>query len=563
MTATYRAVQPSFDDMGTPLIDVTFCVVDLETTGGGPDNEITEVGAVLVRGGEVQAEFQTLVRPDAHIPASIAVLTGITNAMVADAPRIGPVISSFMSWSAGATFVAHNAGFDIGFLKRACQGEGLTWPDPVVVDTVALARNALLRDEVPNCRLATLARHFDATTQPNHRALSDARATVDVLHGLLARVGSLGVSTLEDLDDFTRRVSPDRRAKRTWADGVPERPGVYWFTSGSDVLYVGRSTNLKRRVRSYFTASETRARIHEMVRVADGCSFLECATGLEAAVRELRMIAAHAPRYNRRSRRQHQVMWLKLTQEAFPRLSVVGQLREDGARYFGPFANRDSADQASLAIYDAFPVRRCTTKLSATRPAARCALAEIGKCRAPCETLDVTGYADVVSQVSSSWESDVRPLLESVAQRLRRLSREQRYEEAAEVTGRVRHFTRTSRRWHRLRSVASCEQIIAAAPEGSGWAVHVIRYGRLAASGTTRRGEHPLALADRLGVIAETVLRPAGGAPAASVEETELVAGWLESPGVRLIELVGEWSWPLHGTIAESDLPGHLLGQAL
>ena len=205
-TAAYRMLQPSLDDLGVPLVDVTFVVVDLETTGGSGDDAITEIGAVKVRGGEILGEFQTLVNPGTHIPGLIAVLTGITNQMVADAPRVHQVLGPFLEFAAGSVLVAHNAGFDVGFLKRACQAQSVDWPGFPVVDTVALARQALLRDEVANCKLATLAAHFHATTLPDHRALSDARATVDVLHGLLERVGNLGVSTFEDLDEFTRRV---------------------------------------------------------------------------------------------------------------------------------------------------------------------------------------------------------------------------------------------------------------------------------------------------------------------------------------------------------------------
>ena len=108
--------QPTFDDLGTPLSLVTFCVVDLETTGGGVDDRVTEIGAVKVRGGELIGEFQTLVNPNTHIPGLIAVLTGITDTMVADAPRLGAVLPSFLEFAAGCVLVAHNAGFDVGFL---------------------------------------------------------------------------------------------------------------------------------------------------------------------------------------------------------------------------------------------------------------------------------------------------------------------------------------------------------------------------------------------------------------------------------------------------------------
>ena len=176
-------------------------------------------------------EFQTLVNPRTQVPPLIAVLTGITNAMVASAPTLREVLPAFLAFAQGTVVVAHNAPFDTGFLRRACEGLGYPYPRWPVLDTAALARVILLRDEVPNCKLGTLARHFRTTVTPNHRALTDAQATVDVLHGLMERVGNLGVHTLEDLQEFSRRVSPQRRSRRTWAAGLPETAGVYLFVA--------------------------------------------------------------------------------------------------------------------------------------------------------------------------------------------------------------------------------------------------------------------------------------------------------------------------------------------
>src|SRR5580765_3589744 len=118
MTATARsgiAVQQTFDELGTPLREVTFVVVDLETTGGSASggSSITEIGAVKIRGGEVLGEFQTLVRPSTPIPPFISVLTGITNQMVAGAPAIDSALPAFLEFAAGSVLVAHNAPFDV------------------------------------------------------------------------------------------------------------------------------------------------------------------------------------------------------------------------------------------------------------------------------------------------------------------------------------------------------------------------------------------------------------------------------------------------------------------
>ncbi len=249
------------------LRELTFVVVDLETTGGSAATcDITEIGAVKVRGGEVLGEFATLVRPTSEIPPIISVLTGITDAMVANSPRPSAVLPAFLEFARGHVLVAHNAPFDMGFLRTGCERLGLTWPSFEVVDTALLARRILTRDETPNCKLSTLAMLFQASERPCHRALADARATVDVLHGLFERLGPLGVTTMDELRTFTGLVPAAVRRKRHLADGLPEGPGVYLFRDGQGrALYIGTSRNVRTRVRNYFTASELRTRMAEMV----------------------------------------------------------------------------------------------------------------------------------------------------------------------------------------------------------------------------------------------------------------------------------------------------------
>jgi DNA polymerase-3 subunit epsilon len=152
MSSPPVAVQATFDELGTPLHEVTFVVVDLETTGGSPHScEITEIGAVKVRGGVRLGEFQTLVNPGVAIPPFISVLTGISNAMIAGAPRVDTALPAFLEFAGrDAVLVAHNAPFDIGFLKAACALTGHDWPGNRVLDTARLARQVVTRDEAPN-----------------------------------------------------------------------------------------------------------------------------------------------------------------------------------------------------------------------------------------------------------------------------------------------------------------------------------------------------------------------------------------------------------------------------
>jgi len=199
------------------LSETTFIVVDLETTGGSPfaGAVITEIGAVKVRGGVVQQEFKTFVNPLSPIPDFITELTGITDEMVRLSPIIDEVLPEFITFCGledEAVLVAHNAPFDIGFLKAAAKKLEHPWPKYEVIDTARLARQLLTRDEVINCKLGTLAAFFNTEVIPTHRALDDAQTTTEVMHRLFERLGSFGVENFEDLQKFSRkRIQRDSR----------------------------------------------------------------------------------------------------------------------------------------------------------------------------------------------------------------------------------------------------------------------------------------------------------------------------------------------------------------
>lgn len=546
--------QLSITDLGTRLRDATFVVVDLETTGGPPTEAgITEFGAVKVQGGQVIGEFATLVNPGVLIPPFIAALTGITNSLVATAPRLATVLPSFLEFARGSVLVAHNAPYDIGFLKGACLKLDHRWPGNHVIDTARLARITLHRDEVANCKLATLATYFRTDVAPTHRAFDDARATTDVLHRLLERVGDHGVETLEDLAAFTSRVSPTQRTKRHLAAGLPEAPGVYIFRDPQgEALYVGTSKNIRKRVRTYFTASETRRRMTQMIAIATSVDPIVCATVLEARIRELRLIAAKQPRYNQQSKRPERQSWLKLTAEVAPRLAIVREVRDDtadGACYLGPFKSSAAAQEASAALQLALPLRVCTTKL-ARKPrstTAGCALAELGKCLAPCTaTVDHLAYDNLVARVRSAMSGAVDPVTAAVQVRMRDLADQSRFEDAALWRDRLAHFLQASVRTHRLMMLAQVEQVVAAktTPEG-GWEVHCIRYGALAGAVTIDPGVEPLPVVEAMISTADHITAPAASKVASLTEESEAILAWLDSDGIRLVRSSAALALPI------------------
>jgi DNA polymerase III epsilon subunit family exonuclease len=204
----------------TRLSETTFAVLDLETSGGSPKSGagITEIGVVKVRGGTVLGTFQSFIDPGHSLPPFITQLTGITDEMLLSAPFIDevlPTLFEFLGTADETVLVAHNSPFDMSFLKAAALAHEFPWPDYLTVDTARLARAVLDRDDVINCKLGTLATFFNAQTSPTHRALDDAMATVDVLHGIIERLSGHQVWTFEEMRNFP---SKKRRVKRPISD---------------------------------------------------------------------------------------------------------------------------------------------------------------------------------------------------------------------------------------------------------------------------------------------------------------------------------------------------------
>src|SRR5437763_3653771 len=420
------AVQRSLDDLGTALVDTEFCVFDLETTGGSPEaSRITEIGAVKVRGGEVVGEFATLINPGVPIPPTITYLTGITNAMVLPAPCIEDVLPTFVEFIGDAVFVAHNASFDTRFLAANLARHGYPAAGNPIVCTVRLARR-LVRDEVPNLQLATLAKALRARTTPCHRALDDARATVDVFHGLLERAGRWGISHLDDLLWFQSARGHPSYDKVRLAENLPRARGVYLFRGARDrVLYVGKATDLRSRVRSYF-GGDDRRRIDGLLREVESIEHIVCATDLEASVVEARLIRLHSPPYNRAQRGRRAQWFLRLSKESFPRL--VSSRTEGG---LGPLSS-SGALAVREALEEAADVRTCTSRITARTHFAACVRGQIGRCPAPCEqTIDPDLYASIVEPVARALDGDPGALLGTLATRIERLPDGARFEDAA------------------------------------------------------------------------------------------------------------------------------------
>ncbi len=334
--------------------------------------------------------------------------------------------------------MAHNARFDFSFLN-----ENLTALDyPTLagppVCTAKLARRIVWPD-VPNVKLRTLAEYFRTRVKPIHRALDDADACAEVLHGLLALGGRLGIRTLGDLHEVVRARGKPNFGKIRLADALPHAPGVYVFRGREgQVLYVGKSTDLRARVKSYFYGDERKkvARLLEEIHTVDG---VVCRGELEALVVEARMIRTHEPPYNQRGKTWRKGAYLKLdTTEAYPRLKIVRTDKTDGGRYLGPFTSTAQARDVKDALESIIPIRRCTTAMSAGTRFAPCALADMGRCLAPCDGRTTPErYGELVRGLVSSLTASPGGLLEALERQMADLAAQERFEQAALVRDRL------------------------------------------------------------------------------------------------------------------------------
>ncbi len=546
---TFVATQRSFDDLGAALHEVTFVVIDLETTGGSAaDCAITEVGAVKLRGGECLGTYQTLVDPGCAIPPEITVITGITQAMVMRAPRMEAVMPSLLEFIGDAVIVGHNIRFDLGFLNAALTRQDRPRLPHRSIDTLALARR-LLRDEVPNCRLGTLADRLRLSHTPSHRALDDALATGDLLHFLLERAGTLGVTGLDDLVALPKIAGSAQIRKLPLTDGLPRRPGVYLFRDGrGEVLYVGKATDLRSRVRSYFSTDERR-KVGQLLRETQRIDHHVCRNGLEAAVLEIRLIHRHLPRFNRQGTRSAKYPYVKLSLgERFPRLSVARVVNDDGALYLGPVSSARRAKRAIEAIESAVPVRRCTLRSTATIDRPMCAAGQLGVAACPCSgAISEPDYRRVVDDLADTLTTDPGRLLAPLEDRLASLAEAERYEEAADVRDRADALSallRRVRRFDLLRRAGRMRLRI-----GEAWAE--LDHGLLVACGAD--GETGSLWSDDPAIGAPVPPPSPSGHDALPVpsrdeaDELLTIAGWLDrnAARVRLESLSGMLLEPL------------------
>ncbi len=474
--------------LNRPLHDIQFVVLDLETTGLKPGKAaMTEIAAVRVGHGKIGEEFHTLLNPGRHVPAVVSRLTGITDTMLRDQPRIEEVFPQLQHFLGQAVIVAHNASFDLGFLNFDAQRLVSAPLRNSSVCTLKLARRLL--SGIRSRSLDAVAAHLGVSYPTQHRALADARVTAEIFCIFLERLTQQGVTTLGQLLEFQQSARDGRRFEcfvpRSTLANIPASPGVYrMLDAEGKLLYIGKAKNLYRRVNSYFTNSSGHSdKVLDLVRHARDVVYEQTGSELEASLREADLIRTLKPPYNRLSKHLPRVAFLKLSvRNAYPRLSVAAKPGSDRALYIGPFRNRDFAERAQRLLARLFGLRTCPGNLSPTPEASPCVSGQIGVCTAPCVGwVSREAYREHVQRFSATLNGEVPILRETLIGKRDRLAADLQYEGAARLQQDIElldHILHLHQRFHWIVTRAKALLLLPSRQTGTAQAYLVLN-GRL------------------------------------------------------------------------------------
>lgn len=545
------------DLLAAPLATTEFLAVDTETNGlAGDACELTEIGAVLVGGGELHDRWSSLVRPSAPLRRGIQRFTGISQAMVDEAPWPDAVLPALAGRLEGRVMVAHNAAFDRRVLRQAFERVGLDWPDPPVICTAALARVMLpLQRER---KLTVLADALGIDVRVAHRALADAETCGRVLCALFPRLCA-NAATVSEAIAALRPKRPGRpRARTRTARGqlaprhaavrpefgeLPGDPGVYLFRDAAGrVLYVGKSVSIRSRARAHFAPSAAPARWTDHATVVD---YRTTNSELGALVLENRLIKELSPPGNTRlTGHDDRLVYIRCRLDIpFPILEVAADPAAGHAVTIGPLRGRRLALELVEQLDSLFGLRHCGRRLP--RREHPSAYGQMGRCLSPClGDLDPNLYRRRLDAVLALFAAAApgQPLLDHVDGQMRAAAAEQRYERAAALRRRRRRLAAVLDRLGGALEATHARPrlVLAAHPTQPRADAFWIVEGRLVDWG-------PAGDADELHERTARALRRLGRAqlgahvPPDEIDEVRLLGTWLAShPGTPQITLTAD-----------------------
>ena len=529
------------DLLDAPLLHTEFLVVDTETNGNAGDAcELTEVGAVLVGGGELHDRWETLVHVRAPLSRGIQRFTGITQAMVDEAPAAEAVLPDLAEQLEGRVLVGHNVSFDRRVLRQAFQRAGLDWPNPPALCTVALARR--LAPLVRQRRLTALAGSLGIEVETAHRALADAETCARVFCALFPKLCANATTVRDALAVLrpkrarARPALPARRALHLpdFSD-LPDCPGVYVFRNAEgQPLYVGKSVKIRSRARSHFAPSSATGDWTAQASIVD---HRPTRSELGALLLEARLIRALRPPGNVRLKHQDRYVYLRCRFDInYPVLEVAPEPAAGHAVNIGPLRGRASAVELKEQIDSLFGLRHCPRKMP-KRPHPS-VYGQMGRCLSPClGDLDPNLYRrrlDAALELFTRSSDGGAALLGHVEAQMREAAAERRFERAAWLRRRHARLRELLERLGPfLRAAHAHPRLILAGEEGAGgvdafWLVG----GRVADWGPVGSIDE---IAERTAAALRTRAEPY--VPPDEVQELRIVSTWLDAHEVDALEL--------------------------
>ncbi|HEX3832084.1 MAG TPA: exonuclease domain-containing protein [Solirubrobacteraceae bacterium] len=526
-----------------PIATAEFMVVDTETNGLAGDRcEMTEVGAVLVGGGELHDRWSSLCRTGAPLKRGIQRLTGISQAMVDSAPSLEDVLPPLRRRLENRIMVAHNAPFDRRVLRQAFGRIGLDWPDPPVICTAALAR-ALLPLQ-PKRGLGVLADALGIDVALAHRALADAETCARVLCALFPRLCANAATVSDALALLSPRRPSRRRPPRlpTVSRGseppavdftdLPTDPGVYIFRDDHGrVLYVGKSVSIRSRARAHFAPSSPPAAWTRHATVVD---YRTTASELGALVLENRLIKELKPPGNKRlTRTDDRLVYVRCRLDIpFPILEVSPDPAAGHAVTIGPVRGRRLALELVEQLDSLFGLRHCGRRLP--RREHPSAYGQMGRCLSPClGDLDPNLYRRRLDEVLGLFVSaqSGQPLLDHVRRQMRAAAEQQRYEQAGSLQRRLKRLGTILARLGGVLEATHARPRLILAPHPSDpvraegfWLVdgRLVDHGAVNGDDVAERTERALGRSARHGELGAHV-------PPDEIDEVRLIGSWLAS----------------------------------
>ena len=279
-----------------------YVVVDIETTGGKPNgNDITEIGIVHVQHNKISRSWSSFVKPDRSIPYNIQMLTGITDAMVADAPTFASLAPTLLEELKGDVFVAHSVNFDYSFIERAFKEAGINWRMPKLC-TVKYAK--AMFPEFGRYSLAHLTQALAVANDNPHRALSDALCAAEVLiHCCIADYNDTKLN--DNKLGLLKRIQLPDLMPAPFYDDLPKEAGVYQFLDALGMpLYIGKAKSIKSRITQHFSTDQGSTKYQRLMKECHSISYERFPNETLSLIYEDHLIRQHWPPLNKAQKKQ-------------------------------------------------------------------------------------------------------------------------------------------------------------------------------------------------------------------------------------------------------------------